>query len=71
MSAFVDRRRGTGDWITKAFADAAGIRTVTELLAFILCVALLALLVWMVLNPIDFTHAVTDLVVRIVGAFSW
>lgn len=71
MSAYVPKRHGRGDWIARAFADAADIRTPLDLLAFLACGGLVALLAWMVIQPHEFFLLVTNTVARITGAIPW
>jgi hypothetical protein len=71
VSAYVPKRHGRGDWIARAFADTADIRTPLDLLAFLLCGALVALLAWMVWQPREFYLFVTETVVRIAEVLPW
>lgn len=71
MNVYVPKRRSRGEWIARAFADGADIRTVRELLAFLACGALTVLLAWMVTHPQEFYLRVLRVVSSVVEALPW
>lgn len=63
MAAFIPKRRGRGEGITRAMASLADIRTPADLIAFLLCAFLTVFVCWAITHPWQFR----DLVLGVFG----